>query len=114
MQLLALLVTFALDTDATRATLYRIDAEARLARMHPEEAAAHAQAADRQAHEVAARLQSEPALADEATRLSKEADALSNAARQEAGDGTVPDQAMRLELAIRRLDLMLPAPPPAR
>lgn len=114
MQLLALLVTFALDTDATRAALYRIDAEARLARMHPDEAAAHAQAADRQAREVAARLESEPALALEAERLRKDADALSDAARQGTVDGAVRDQAMRLQLTIRQLDVMLPAPPPAR
>jgi hypothetical protein len=114
MQLLALLVTFALDTDATRAALYRIDLEARLARLHPDEAAVHAHAADRQARDVAARLGTEPALALEAEQLRKDATALSDAARQGTVDSIVRDQAMKLELEIRRLDLMLPPPPPAR
>src|SRR5579871_3501570 len=98
MQLLLFLVTFAIDTDATRAALYRIDAEARLARMHPEEAEAHAQSAERQARDLAARLEGDRALAPEAGRVQHEADALAEAARGPSQDGTVRRQAMQLEM----------------
>jgi hypothetical protein len=115
MHWLALVVTLALplDTDAMRGALYRIDAEARLVRQHPEEAAAHAQAAERQARDVQARLAEDPALAPEASRLMTAAIGLSDAARADR-EAAVRDAARDVQVEVRRLDALLPAPPLAK
>jgi hypothetical protein len=116
MQLFFLLATLASpqDTDATRAALYRIDAEARLARLHPDDCAAHAQSAQRQAHELAAKLEPDPALARQAIRLANDTDALADAARGPTEAGLVVDRAEKVELGVRLIDTMLPAPPRAK
>jgi len=102
-----------LPVDRLRALLYRIDGEANVARLHPELAVSHAQAAARFARDAAAQMQGLPSLGRAGVELSQAAEALSQAARRRESED-VQATAKVVQERVRRLDEQIPAPQPAR
>jgi hypothetical protein len=101
----------AMDPDRLRGLLYRIDGEARVARLHPEAARDHARAAARFANQLAGRIAADgdPALVVAGGRLERAADALAEAAHR-AEDEDIRAAAIAVEIEVRRLDEVVPAP----
>ncbi len=99
--------------DRLRGLIYRIDGEAHVARLHPDESLDHAKAAARMANDLGARTRAVPMLRPGAARLQASAEALSHAAqRREPAD--VRAAAIAVEREGRAFDDLIPAPPPAR
>jgi hypothetical protein len=101
--LLSSSVAVAADVDHTRAMLYRIDAEARGVRLHPDQAWDEAAEVARQADRVAPLLP-----ADEAVALQRETRALAAAARRDQPDD-VRGHAVAVQIMVRAFDERLPS-----
>jgi hypothetical protein len=93
----------AADVDHTRAMLYRVDAEARGVRLHPDQAWDAASEVARQADRVAPLLP-----ADEALALQRETRALAAAARRDQPDD-VRGHAVAVQILVRAFDERLPS-----
>jgi hypothetical protein len=102
-----------MPVDRLRALLYRIDGEANVARLHPELAVGHAQAAARFARDAAAQVRGVPSPGAAGAELSQAAEALSQAARRRE-QAEVRATAEVVQARVRRLDEQIPAPQPAR
>ncbi len=94
------------ESDHTRGLLYRMDAEAREVRLHPEQAWGPAKAVAREAGDAAARLDAE-GMHLEADALRRQASALANAVQRDQWQDTRA-QAINLQIMLRHIDDALP------
>jgi hypothetical protein len=98
--------------DQLRAVLSRIDGEANVARLHPDQASGHAQAAARFAREALDLLTGLSALWPAGVELARAGAALEEATRrQEPAD--VRSAAIAVQMLVRRLDAQIRAAAPA-
>jgi hypothetical protein len=95
------------ERDRLRGLIYRVDGEAWLARLHPNDALVHAKAAERMARDASARLAVHERLRPEAAELERAAWALSEAAQRE-NPVDVRARAARVQDQVRRIDDTLP------
>jgi hypothetical protein len=94
------------ESDHTRGLLYRLDAEAREVRLHPQQAWGPAKQVQREAAHTAARLDSE-GMHEQAWALRRQAEALADAAERDQWQDTRA-QAINFQRMVRQIDDALP------
>jgi hypothetical protein len=94
------------EPDHTRGLLYRLDAETREVRLHPDQAWGRTKQVQREAGDAADRLDAE-GLHREAWSLRRQASALANAAQRDQWQDTRA-QAINLQSMLRQIDEALP------